>query len=72
MIVTWSIDYSMVVTWSNPLIISQEGSLTMAEYVEWAKQDDLSLELMNVMFEVCHIRFGLRPQDKKDEARVVG
>jgi len=52
--------------------VFQEGSLNKAEYVEWAKKNDLSLELMNVMFEVCHIRFGLRPQDKKDEARVVG
>lgn len=50
----------------------QEDCLTEGEYLEWAKANSLSHELSNVLFEVCHVRLGLRPRDRRDEASVIG
>ena len=52
-------------------ITLQEGSLTEEEYIQWAVNKALSLELSKVLFQVCHVRFGLRLRDRKDEATVI-
>lgn len=50
----------------------QEGYLTEEEYIQWATSEgSLSTVLLGVLFEVCHVRFGLRPQSLSDEAKVV-
>lgn len=50
----------------------QEGYLTEEEYIQWATSEgSLSNMLLSVLFEVCHVRLGLRPQSLSDEARVV-
>ena len=43
------------------------------EYFKWAESaTPLSLGLLHVMYQICHIRFGLRPQTMADETMVVG
>ena len=53
------------------LLYFQVSYLTLAEYAEWCKTTDLSQELTKLMFDICHLRFGLRPQSQSDEAKVV-
>ena len=54
------------------LLCLQEDCLTEGEYLEWAAEHSLSRELASVLFEVCHVRLGLRAKDRRDEARVIG
>ena len=43
------------------------------EYYKWAESTTpLSSALLHVLYQVCHIRFGLRPRTKADETMVVG
>lgn len=53
-------------------MIVQEGHMTEEEYIQWSSSvPDFSTKLLNVLFEVCHVRFGLRPQTLADEAKVI-
>lgn len=55
------------------IVCVQEGYLNEEEYVRWAESTlPLSVALLHVLYQVCHIRFGLRPRTKLDETTVVG
>ena len=50
----------------------QDGHLTEEEYVQWAcSVPNFASLLIKVLFEVCHVRFGLRPQSLANEAKVI-
>eukprot|EP00800_Vazella_pourtalesii_P019812 TRINITY_DN687_c0_g1_i4.p1 TRINITY_DN687_c0_g1~~TRINITY_DN687_c0_g1_i4.p1 ORF type:complete len:1290 (+),score=322.70 TRINITY_DN687_c0_g1_i4:294-4163(+) len=47
-------------------------SLSLTEFINWGSRDGCVLEeLLKVMFQLCHIVFGLRPQSREDERDVI-
>ena len=50
---------------------TQEDFLTSEEYVEWTTTCDLSGQLVKILVEICHVRFGLRPLTSELEGAVV-
>ena len=67
-----SIDLSLQKVKVHVCVFLQEGFLTEEEFIQWSSSEpDISSQLMTVLFEVCHVRFGLRPQSLADEAKVV-
>ncbi|CAI8006046.1 Ubiquitin carboxyl-terminal hydrolase 32, partial [Geodia barretti] len=53
--------------------LTKEGCLNEEEYFKWAESTTpLSLSLLHLLYQVCHVRFGLRPRTKADETMVIG
>lgn len=47
------------------------GSLTLDEYLVWTVGQSLPLELLNLLFQICHVVFGLRPYSKEEEGEII-
>ncbi|KAI6646793.1 Ubiquitin carboxyl-terminal hydrolase 32-like [Oopsacas minuta] len=46
--------------------------LTQTEFINWGSRDGCVLEeLLKVIFQICHVIFGLRPQSRIDERDVI-
>ena len=46
--------------------------VTLPEFVNWGSKDGCVLEeLLKVIFQICHIVFGLRPQCRMDERDII-
>ncbi|GFR09430.1 ubiquitin carboxyl-terminal hydrolase 32 [Trichonephila clavata] len=50
---------------------NQAGALTLEEYLFWTVNNNLPLEFLNILFQVCHVIFGLRPYTKEDEGEII-
>ncbi|XP_054718622.1 ubiquitin carboxyl-terminal hydrolase 32-like [Uloborus diversus] len=50
---------------------TQPGALTLDEYLFWTIGNTLPLEFLNVLFQVCHVIFGLRPYNKEEEGDII-
>ncbi|XP_065891186.1 ubiquitin carboxyl-terminal hydrolase 32-like isoform X2 [Dysidea avara] len=51
---------------------TKKGELTLKEYTQWSMDHtDLSMQLMNILFEVGHVKFGIRPATSSEEASVI-
>ena len=54
---------------------SQEQGLSADEFVRWVRDHGIGQSLVHtllqVMFEVCHIRLGLRPSNTAEETAIV-
>ncbi|XP_034237598.1 ubiquitin carboxyl-terminal hydrolase 32 isoform X2 [Thrips palmi] len=49
---------------------SGEG-LTLEEYLMWTVDNSLSSHFLNLLFQVCHVVLGLRPQSRQEEGSIV-
>lgn len=49
---------------------STEG-LTLEEYLMWTVKNNLSSHFLNLLFQVCHVVLGLRPQSRQEEGSIV-
>ncbi|XP_026279470.1 ubiquitin carboxyl-terminal hydrolase 32 isoform X3 [Frankliniella occidentalis] len=49
---------------------SNEG-LTLEEYLIWTVDNNLSSHFLNLLFQVCHVVLGLRPQSRQEEGSIV-
>ncbi|KAK7789457.1 hypothetical protein R5R35_012652 [Gryllus longicercus] len=49
---------------------SQQG-LTTEEYLMWTVDNSLSVDFLNLLFQVCHVVLGLRPVSRQEEGAVV-
>ncbi|KAG8195379.1 hypothetical protein JTE90_001395 [Oedothorax gibbosus] len=50
---------------------NQAGALTLDEYLFWTVGSNLSMEFLNILFQVCHVIFGLKPNTKEDEGEII-
>ena len=69
--------YSTLFTQYLSLSLSplQERGLNADDFVHWGREDGMGQSLVNIMlqllFEVCHVKLGLHPTSAADEASVV-
>lgn len=47
------------------------GVITLDEYLVWTVGNNLTISLLNLMFQVCHVVFGLRPSSREEEGDIV-
>ncbi|KAL3227778.1 hypothetical protein MRX96_003740 [Rhipicephalus microplus] len=50
---------------------SKTGFITLDEYLVWTVGNNLTISLLNLMFQVCHVVFGLRPSSREEEGDIV-
>ncbi|CAB3992904.1 Ubiquitin carboxyl-terminal hydrolase 32, partial [Paramuricea clavata] len=49
----------------------KDGFVTLDEYKKWATSQSLSRLVLDILFQICHVVFGLRPATRKDEYQVI-
>ncbi|EEC09881.1 ubiquitin specific protease, putative [Ixodes scapularis] len=49
----------------------EDGTITLDEYLVWTVGNSLTLSLLNLMFQVCHVVFGLRPSSREEEGEII-
>ncbi|XP_029830554.2 ubiquitin carboxyl-terminal hydrolase 32 isoform X2 [Ixodes scapularis] len=50
---------------------NKDGTITLDEYLVWTVGNSLTLSLLNLMFQVCHVVFGLRPSSREEEGEII-
>ncbi|CAN7937582.1 unnamed protein product [Ixodes hexagonus] len=50
---------------------NKDGTITLDEYLVWTVGNSLTLSLLNLMFQVCHVVFGLRPSSREEEGDII-
>uniref|UniRef100_A0A131YED8 Ubiquitin carboxyl-terminal hydrolase 32 n=1 Tax=Rhipicephalus appendiculatus TaxID=34631 RepID=A0A131YED8_RHIAP len=50
---------------------SKTGFITLDEYLVWTVGNNLTISLLNLMFQVCHVVFGLRPSSREEEGDII-
>lgn len=60
-------------TWCNNKDVAKEFSLSQEDFLMWCVQSSVNISqpFIDLLFEVCHIVFGLRPQCKHLEFQIV-
>ncbi|XP_063220318.1 ubiquitin carboxyl-terminal hydrolase 32 isoform X2 [Bacillus rossius redtenbacheri] len=48
-----------------------DGGVTVQEYLIWTVANPLSVDFLNLIFQVCHVVFGLRPVTREEESLIV-
>ncbi|XP_074640674.1 ubiquitin carboxyl-terminal hydrolase 32-like [Tubulanus polymorphus] len=49
----------------------QDGRITTEEYLVWTVNHRLPEDLVNLLFQVCHIVLGLKPQSRHEEGSII-
>ncbi|XP_050522495.1 ubiquitin carboxyl-terminal hydrolase 32 [Daktulosphaira vitifoliae] len=50
---------------------STEQGLAIGEYLMWTVHNSLPMDFLNLIFQVCHVVFGLRPISRSEEGEIV-
>ncbi|CAI6345795.1 unnamed protein product [Macrosiphum euphorbiae] len=50
---------------------STDKGLAIGEYLMWTVHNSLPMDFLNLIFQVCHIVFGLRPISRVEEGEIV-
>jgi ubiquitin carboxyl-terminal hydrolase 6/32 len=45
--------------------------LKLEDFLTWCQKDRLIIELMDLIFQICHVVLGLRPSSQQDEVSIV-
>lgn len=51
--------------------VNKDDAITLDEYLVWSVDQNLTSDLLNILFQVCHIVFGLKPSSKEEEKEIV-
>lgn len=53
-------------------ILPRDASmLKMEDFLIWCQKDGLLIELLDLIFQACHVILGLRPSSQQDEVAIV-
>lgn len=53
------------------LSLHKISQFTLDEYLVWSVDQALPYQFLNILFQVCHIVFGLRPTTKEEEGEII-
>ncbi|CAF3868305.1 unnamed protein product [Rotaria sp. Silwood1] len=48
-----------------------ESILKSEDFLLWCQKDGLIIELLDLIFQICHVVLGLRPSSQQDELTIV-
>ncbi|BFZ19073.1 hypothetical protein BsWGS_22113 [Bradybaena similaris] len=51
--------------------LNKEGSLTIEDYLLWTVNNQLTLDFLELLSQICHIVLGLSPQTKEEEGKII-
>ncbi len=57
--------------YANMILPENESILKLEDFLTWCQKDGLLIELLDLIFQTCHIVLGLRPSSQQDEVTIV-
>ena len=57
--------------YTDKILEKYESILKPEDFLTWCQKDKLIIELLDLVFETCHIVLGLRPSSQQDEVTIV-
>ncbi|CAF4420955.1 unnamed protein product, partial [Adineta steineri] len=53
------------------ILPTNDSVLKPGDFLIWCQKDGLLIELLDLIFQTCHVIFGLRPLSQQDEVTIV-
>ncbi|XP_022251040.1 ubiquitin carboxyl-terminal hydrolase 32-like [Limulus polyphemus] len=53
------------------LSLNKISQVTLDEYLVWSVDQTLPHQFLNILFQICHVVFGLRPTTKEEEGEII-
>ena len=57
--------------YTDQILSNNDGILKPEDFLTWCQKDGLIIELLNLVFQTCHVVLGLRPSLQQDEVTIV-
>ena len=57
--------------YANMILPDNESELKLEDFLTWCQKDGLMIELLDLIFQTCHIVLGLRPSSPQEEVTIV-
>jgi len=57
--------------YADIILSKNESILKLEDFLTWCQKDRLMIELLDLIFQICHIVLGLRPASQQDEVTIV-
>ncbi len=57
--------------YADMILPKNESILKLEDFLTWCQTDRLVIELLDLIFQICHVVFGLRPSSQQDEVTIV-
>lgn len=57
--------------YTNMISNENEFMLKPEDFLLWCQKDTLMIEVLDLIFQICHVVLGLRPSSQQDEANIV-
>jgi hypothetical protein len=56
--------------YTDQILQKYESELKPEDFLTWCQKDKLIIELLDLVFETCHVVLGLRPASQQDEVTI--
>ena len=57
--------------YANTIVSNMDSTLKLEDFLIWCPNDRLTIELLELIYQISHIVLGLRPSSQKDEVSIV-
>ena len=57
--------------YADQILSSNTSTLAPADFLIWCQKDRLLIELLDLIFQTCHVVLGLKPSSQQDEVTIV-
>ncbi len=57
--------------YAEMILPANESILNLEDFLTWCQKDGLTIELLDLIFQTCHVVLGLRPTSQQDEVTIV-
>ena len=57
--------------YADKILPENESTLKSEDFLTWCQKDGLLIELLDLIFQTCHVVLGLRPSSQQDEVTIV-
>jgi ubiquitin carboxyl-terminal hydrolase 6/32 len=57
--------------YADMILPENESILKLEDFLTWCQKDGLMIELLDLIFQTCHIVLGLRPSSQQEEVTIV-
>jgi ubiquitin carboxyl-terminal hydrolase 6/32 len=57
--------------YADKILSKNDSTLKSEDFLIWCQKDGLLIELLDLIFQTCHVILGLRPSSQQDEVTIV-
>jgi len=57
--------------YADKILSKNDSTLKSEDFLIWCQKDGILIELLDLIFQICHVILGLRPSSQQDEVTIV-